>query len=222
MKILITDDHALFREGLRYVLMRLQPDVMVFEAGSFDEAVHVVSENPDLNLLLLDMAMPAPNGIDAIKLLRDRIPHIPIVIVSALEDNDLIQQALDCGVHGYIPKSSTGHEMLAALKQIFEGNIYIPPKLTTDNHAAAKTESACKQSVGSYQGLTLRQIDVLVLLCKGLPNKSICSELGISEGTVKRHITEIFRKLKVANRTQAVVAAQALGMAAGREQRGQN
>ena len=158
--------------------------------------------------------MPAPNGIDAVKLLRDRIPHIPIVIVSALEDTDLIQQALDCGVHGYIPKSFTGREMLAALRLVLEGDIYIPAVPSTDNNAPVCADDSSKQPAGLCQGLTLRQIDVLMLLCKGLANKNISADLGISEGTVKRHITEIFRKLKVSSRTQAVVAAQALEMTA--------
>jgi len=222
MKILVTDDHALFREGLRYVLMQLEHDVQVLEAGDCDAAIHIARSHRDLNLILLDLAMDGLQGIDSFNLLRAHVPHVPIVIVSASEDRALVQQTLDHGAHGYIPKSSTGKTMVNALHVVLSGGIYLPPTIldTQENphievgspvhvDPEAKAEPPDRQS---SLGLTLRQLDVLSLLCKGMPNKAICRILEISEGTVKRHVTEILRKLNVSNRTQAVMTAQALGI----------
>jgi DNA-binding NarL/FixJ family response regulator len=166
--------------------------------------------------------MEGLEGIDSFKLLRARVPHVPIVIVSASEDRGLVQQALDRGAHGYIPKSSTGKTMIGALRVVLSGGIYLPPTildtqknphieagLPAHSNPEAKAEPPDSQS---SLGLTLRQLDVLSLLCKGMPNKEICRILEVSEGTVKRHVTEILRKLNVSNRTQAVMTAQALGI----------
>jgi len=217
MKILVTDDHALFREGLRYVLMQLEHDVQVLEAGDCDAAVRIAHAHRDLNLILLDLAMDGLQGIDSFNLLRARVPQVPIVIVSASEDRGLVQQTLDRGAHGYIPKSSTGKTMINALHLVLSGGIYLPPTLLdTPVHSdpEAKTEPPDRQP---SLGLTLRQLDVLSLLCKGMSNKTICRILEVSEGTVKRHVTEILRKLNVSNRTQAVMTAQALGVSVNRD-----
>ncbi len=222
MKILITDDHALFREGLRYVLRQLEEGVIILEAGDCHEAVRLVSEHQDLDLILLDLVMEGTRGLDALKILRDRVPSVPIVIVSAVEERDIVRQALDRGAQGYIPKSSTGAVMINALRLILSGDIYLPP-LLLDTLARQRqpvvsnnpTPAAYAASRHEGHGLTLRQLEVLSLVCQGLSNKHICRVLGLSQGTVKIHVTAILKALNVSNRTQAVLAAKRLGLTDG-------
>lgn len=216
MEILITDDHALFRDGLQYVLRQLQEDVTIFEADDCDEAVRVATEHKQLDLILLDLNMQGTHGIDALKILRTCAPSVPIVIVSGCEDPDTVKAALDCGAQGYIPKSSNSNMMLVALRLVLAGGIYIPTQLLdarlhdtgTEVPSTAKTADKADTS----HGLTLRQLEVLSLICNGLSNKEICRALELAEGTVKIHVTAILKGLSVSSRTQAVIAAQKFGL----------
>lgn len=204
MRILLADDHDLFRAGLGMVLQGLGDGVELAQAGSLSAAMACVDETPEFDLALLDLNMPAMNGMAGLRQFRQQFPEIPVVIVSASDSPADAQQALDAGASGYIHKSSAPQVMLSALQLVLAGGVYVPPQ-------ALRAEEAAPVSYkGKFGGLTARQIDVLRLLAAGKPNKLIARELGLSEGTVKIHLSTIFRVLDVNNRTEAVLAAQAM------------
>lgn len=223
MKILITDDHPLFRDGLRYVLQPLDEDLTIFEAGNFDETVGIATAHPDLDVVLLDLAMGGTHGLAALQRLRGRFPALPVVIISASEDGDTMRRALDLGAQGFIPKSSSSSVMLGALRLVLAGGIYLPPAFLAevktipardkkDFDAPSPARGSVSSPPGPAHGLTLRQLEVLSLVCKGFANKEICNLLGLSEGTVKIHVTAILKALNVTNRTRAVIVARELGL----------
>lgn len=200
MKILLADDHALVREGLTHVLHRLDSSTVIIEAEDCDAALHIAAQHPDLDLALLDIAMPGMEGLQGIGRMRERLPSTPIVMLSASEDPQVIRDSLHCGAQGFIPKSSTGTVMLSALRLVFSGGIYLPPFLLRPLQIPNSDHRL---------DLTPRQREVLALIIKGTPNKEIARALNISETTVRTHATAIFKVLHVSNRTQAGhVAAQ--------------
>ncbi len=207
VKILVADDHALFRDGLRYVLARLGDDVEILEAKNCAEALALVGSRSDLDLVMLDLAMPGMDGLAGLRALRARSPAVPVVILSASEEPADMRQALDRGAMGFIPKSSTSSVMLSALRLVLSGGVYLPPAFL-ERHQSGTTPIAAS-SVEAL-GLTPRQHDVLRLLGQGQSNKEIARVLGLAEGTVKLHISAILRALGVHNRTGAVVAAARL------------
>ncbi len=207
MRILVADDHALFRDGLRYLLSRLGDDVEIIEAKDCAEALTRVAERPDLDLLLLDLAMPGMDGLAGLRALRARNPEVPVVILAASEEPTDVRLALDGGAMGFIPKSSTSNVMLGALRLVLSGGVYVPPAFL-DRFQAGRIPVAAASL--DALGLTPRQHDVLRLLGRGQPNKEIARVLGLAEGTVKLHISAILRALGVDNRTQAVLAAARL------------
>ena len=209
MKILVADDHALFRDGLRYVLARLADSVEILEAKDGGEALALAAAQPDLDLVLLDLAMPGMDGFAGLRALRARIPSVPVVIVAASEESSDIRVALDGGAMGFIPKSSTSDVMLSALRLVLSGGVYLPPallnRLSTGKGLARKAAPTL-----DALGLTPRQHDVLRLLGQGKSNKEIAQTLALTEGTVKLHVSAILKTLDVDNRTQAVIAAARL------------
>lgn len=202
MKILLIDDHALFREGLSHVLCKLDEHVSILEASDLETATQHISENPDLDLVLLDLHMPKISGFDILKNFAKTYPTLPVVIISASTKRSDIQQALALGAMGFIPKDTTSEVMLNALQLIFSGGIYTPPDLT----------KTARQSNNTSASLTPRQLDVLKLMVEGHSNKVIAAELELAEGTIKMHITAILSNLGVSNRTKAAMAAEKLGL----------
>jgi len=196
--------------------------VLIYEAENCDNAVHIAMEQQQLDLILLDLVMRGTNGIDALKTLRNCVPSIPIVIVSGTEEPNTVKKALDCGAQGFIPKSSNSEIMLGALRLVLSGGVYIPSLLLNDSVKDPSNESTLGNSVNrenelhssppADHGLTLRQLEVLSLICRGLSNKEISRTLGLAEGTVKIHVTAILKTLRVTSRTQAVIAAQGFGL----------
>jgi DNA-binding NarL/FixJ family response regulator len=212
LKILVADDHALFRDGLRYLLGQLDGALELLEAKDGAEALELARAHPDLDLVLLDLGMPGIDGLAGLRLLRARCPAVPVVILSASEEPADVRQALDAGALGFIPKSSTSQVMLSALRLVLSGGMYLPPSYMERSHAV-RVPLAAASSVESL-GLTPRQLDVLRLLGQGHSNKEIARVLDLAEGTVKLHISAILRALGVDNRTRAVVAAaRLLGLA---------
>jgi len=210
VRILVADDHALFRDGLRYLLSRLGDDVEMLEAKDCAEALARVAERSDLDLILLDLAMPGMDGLAGLRALRARNPAVPVVILSASEEPTDVRLALDGGAMGFIPKSSTSNVMLGALRLVLSGGVYVPPAFL-DRFQTGRIPVATASL--DVLGLTPRQHDVLRLLGRGQSNKEIARVLGLAEGTVKLHISAILRALGVDNRTQAVVtAARLLGL----------
>lgn len=201
MKILIADDHALFREGLRYVLRALDPHVVVLEAASAAQAMQMAAREQQLDLVLLDLAMPGLDGFAGLDMLRERFPDIPVVVVSASEEARDVRRALDAEASGFIPKSMSGAEMVCALRTVLAGNVYVPKGIGLDD-----------EHESNELRLTPRQHQVLELMCEGMSNKEIAIRLGMAEGTVKIHVTAILRAMNASNRTHAVILAAQLGL----------
>jgi DNA-binding NarL/FixJ family response regulator len=212
IKLLVVDDHALVREGVRHTLESLSCEVQVFEAKSGGEAVHLVERQSDFDLVLLDLQLPDIDGFQALTRLRERNPDLPVVILSASDERPDVVSALNMGAVGFIPKSYTRELMLNAVRLVLAGGVYIPPHALgfTGSPKAEARRVQQHESIGSL-GLTQRQLQVLSLLAQGKPNKIIARDLNITEPTVKSHVTQILRALKVTNRSQAVIAARRLG-----------
>jgi DNA-binding NarL/FixJ family response regulator len=206
MKILVADDHALFREGMRHVLADLEERIEVFEAANSRAALDCARLDEDLDLVLLDLNMPDMDGFEALTLFCERYPALPVVILSASNSKREMRRALDMGALGFIPKDSTGAVVLSALRLVLSGGIYVPPSLVAAENAATA------MGQGGLARLTNRQHQVLALLAEGKTNKEIANELELVEATVKMHVTAIMRALDVSNRTQAVVVAERLGL----------
>jgi DNA-binding NarL/FixJ family response regulator len=214
MKILVCDDHALFREGLRHVLRELNRRAELVEAGSADDALRLAATHADLDLVLLDLHLPGTDGRAALRAFRTRHPTLPVVIVSASEEVDDVRAALDGGASGYIPKSASGSVLRGALQLVLAGSVYVPPAVLAaagahvERPAAARRESRRDRA----SGLTNRQLEVLELMARGLTNKDIARVLAIAQGTVKGHIASILEILDVSNRTEAVTVMHELGL----------
>src|SRR5262245_18389108 len=222
MKILVVDDHVLIREALRGVLRELKGEAaVVIEAPDAREALQQLDENPDVELVLLDLGLPDRDGFEILVELGQRHPTISVVVHSAHQDRDRVLKALDLGAVGFIPKSARREVLLGAFNLIFSGGVYIPPEIL-DRHppaaAAQGAPAAPKRKVSAAElGLTERQMEVLALMMRGKSNKAICRALDLAEPTVKIHVSAVLKALKAANRTEAVMAAAALGLEPKRE-----
>ncbi|MFV3074021.1 LuxR C-terminal-related transcriptional regulator [Niveispirillum fermenti] len=215
MKILIGDDHLLFREGLCRLLTQLDSQASFVEAGTFDEVRELARDGQDFDLVLLDLQMPGFPGFNGVQEVCEAQAGTPVVIVSASESQADVRAALDAGASGYIPKSSSVKIMLSALNLIFSGGVYVPPAALLGDGPGVGGGAGGLPGVspgpgggaGGTPALTQRQRDVLRCLREGKSNKQIAYELGLSEGTVKIHVTAVMRSLGVRNRTQAVIAS---------------
>ena len=180
-----------------------------------------IEQNPDLELILLDLALPDRDGLEMLSELGKRYPTISVVVLSAQQDRDTVMKALDLGALGFIPKSGQREVMLSAFNLIFSGGIYIPPEILDRREPAAapRPAPAPAKAVAADVGLTERQIEVLALMMQGKSNKAISRVLDLAEPTVKIHVSAILKALKVANRTEAAMAATALGLGARQDAR---
>lgn len=211
MQIIVADDHALFREGLRHVLGDLDDSLDVLEADTGRSALRLADQHPNADMVLLDLNMPDISGLAALKQLSERHPTLPVVVLTASTSRTDMQRALALGALGYIPKDATGPVMLTALRLVQAGGIFIPPALA-DVGSTAINGTPGNLARGDAANLTPRQRDVLQLLAQGQTNKQIARHCDLAEATVKMHVTAIFRALDVSNRTQAVIAAEQLGL----------
>ena len=206
--ILVADDHPLFREALRGAVQRVLPDARLREAEDVDALYALVEDEPDADLLLLDLNMPGAQGFSALVHLRALHPELPIVMVSAREEPAVMRRALDHGAMGFIPKSADAATLGGAITCVLEGDRWAPaaadaaPAPSSEEHDAARR----------VRDLTPQQFRVLQMLGEGLLNKQIAYELGVSEATIKAHMTAILRKLGASNRTQAVLVAGRLAL----------
>jgi len=206
--LLIADDHPLFREALRGAASRVLPDARVHEAENANALFVLVDRHPDADLLLLDLNMPGVQGFSALIHLRAQHPQLPVVMVSAREERTIMRRALDHGAMGFIPKSADAAAIGAALMRVLDGDRWVPDGLG-DVPGISREE---QQIAARVRELTPQQFRVLQMLGTGLLNKQIAWELGISEATVKAHMTAILRKLAASNRTQAVLLAGRLAI----------
>jgi len=211
MKFLVIDDHELVREGLRHVLESLGDRITVLEASNATEAYSLAEQHADLDLALLDLKLPGVGGYAAMQELHRRHNTLPVVIISGSEDTPSVVAALKMHAAGFIPKSSPREVMLQALRLVLAGGVYIPPQALAFAGLDDPGESSNREAASIEKpALTERQREVLGLIAQGKPNKIIANELNISEATVKAHVTDIMRALKVTNRAQAGVAARLL------------
>ena len=211
MKILLVDDHVLFRAGLRMLLSVLQENLQIIEAGSCAEAIAMSRAHPDIRLCLLDLSLRNEDGMGVVSAIKEVSPTIVAVVVSADENPATIYRALEEGAMGYIPKSVTAEVMTQALKLVLAGGIYLPASLIETRREATPKSSAAPD-VKPDTDLTVRQHQVLQCLLRGWPNKLISRHLSLSENTVKTHLSAIYRVLDVTTRSQAVIAAGRLGI----------
>jgi DNA-binding NarL/FixJ family response regulator len=219
MKVLLVDDHVLFREGISMLLKHLMGAVEVFEAGSCREGMSQLASQPGMDLILMDIGLPDMSGIEGIGLIREQYPDVPVVALSSSEDKATVLSALDKGAMGFIPKTSSSAVLTSALRLIMAHGIYLPPSVfLSDRHEVAAERARptptgiAQQTTPATLGLTPRQAEVLHRILQGKPSKVICRELELSSSTVKTHTSAVLRALNVTTRTQAVVAAGKLGL----------
>jgi DNA-binding NarL/FixJ family response regulator len=210
MKILLSDDHGLIREAVRSVLQELVPDGSVLEASDGRRTVELIAQNPDIDLVLLDLNLPDRDGLALLGEVRTRYPAISVVVLSAFQDQPTIRKALRLGALGFIPKNTERDVMINALRLVFAGGIYIPREALDQPAAAAapngKAPPDLRRRLPPGVVLTDRQGEVLALVMEGKSNKAISRDLDVAEHTVKNHVTAIFKALNVTNRTEAVIA----------------
>jgi len=205
MKFLVVDDHPMLRDGVAAVLRQFDSDATVLQAADGERALALAAEHPDLAAAWVDLRMAGMAGLDTIVQLRRRHAGLPVIVLSSSEDPDDVRRALRAGARGYCPKSAGPATLLAALRLVLAGEIYVPPFMAQLPPSAAEPVHA--------SGLTGRQLEVLQLLCRGHTNREIGRLLGMQEKTVKGHVSAIFRTLRVVHRLQAVEAARAAGIA---------
>lgn len=211
MKLLIVDDHTLFRSGLSHLLQSLTPPPEVVESEGLNSALQLLEKHHDIDLVLLDLKLADAVGVDSLLTLRKHSPDIPIIILSGEQDPDVIRRCIDQGAMGFITKSATHDELLNAIRLIVKGGIYLPRDVMTNSaHARSPHE---RSDVALLASLSDRQREVLTYLLQGKPNKTISTNMDISENTVKAHLSAIFRTLGARNRTEAVYFAARAGVA---------
>jgi DNA-binding NarL/FixJ family response regulator len=208
-KIIIADDHPLFRAALRQAVTQAVPGVEIVEADSLAAVQEAVEKHGDADLVLLDIHMPGTHGFSGLVFLRGQHPGVPVVVVSGSEETHVMKRAIDYGASGFIPKSAPLETISEAIASVLEGEEWLPQELT-DNMDDVSEED--QQFAAALASLTPQQFRVLTMLTEGLLNKQIAYELSVSEATIKAHVTAILRKLGVHSRTQAVIAAQRLGV----------
>lgn len=207
LSFLIADDHPLFRTALRQTLTALFPDCTILEAEDIKSLQHHMDAAADPSLILLDLHMPGAHGFSGLVYLTAHFPQIPVVLVSAHDTAEVIHRALDHGAAGFLSKSSQPDTISSAIKAVMAGNIWKPEGF--DPSASGSSEEE-KSIAAAMTSLTPQQFRVANMLVQGLLNKQIAYELNVTEATVKAHVTEIFRKLGVHSRTQAVLAISQL------------
>ncbi len=215
MKVLVGDDHRLFRDGIRLQLQAFDAGACVLDASDFPEVFAALQEAGEVDLVLIDLGMPGMDWRDALRSLAEDYASIPVVVVSATDDRGVIMAALELGVSGYVPKTSSGEVMINALRLVLAGGVYLPPEILAHAGTTRLTRGKGRKPSspdGASSDLTQRQLEVLHLIADGKSNKEIGFLLGLSDGTVKTHISSILRALKSNNRTQAILAASRMGI----------
>ncbi|HSP48932.1 MAG TPA: response regulator transcription factor [Pseudolabrys sp.] len=201
--MVIADDHPLFRGALREAISGLLEQVDIAEAGTFNEVTELLERGSEVDLVLLDLTMPGVRGFSGLMYLRAQYPGVPVIVVSANDDPAVIRHCMEFGASGFIPKTLGVEAMRGAISRILSGGVWTPPDV--DLSAGSDAETAALMA--RMATLTPQQVRVLMMLSEGLLNKQIAYQLGVSEATVKAHVSAILQKLGVESRTQAVIAA---------------
>jgi DNA-binding NarL/FixJ family response regulator len=222
MKILLVDDHSLITDALRILLLDIDPNANVFTAGDAEGAERLLDQHPDADLMLLDLGIPGASGTSVLEALVARAPDLKILVLSGVQDQRSVMRVLQLGAAGFVPKSMASETLVSAIKFVLSGGVYIPADLLDDVTRGAamlglpeRGRDMLGQPTQNRIQLTERQEQVLQLLARGAPIKIICRELGLSEGTVKTHVTAIYRAFGASNRTEALLAARRQGYDVG-------
>lgn len=214
MKYLIVDDHALVTGALSMMLLDREPDAEIHTAGSAEEALRLIDrEGESADLLILDLTMPGVTGTELMEEIVRRQPMLKILVVSGLLDKTSIMRVLQLGAAGFVPKSFDTSMLTGAIDFVLRGGVFIPSKLLSDGQRAGFFSETAKslRSPSEEVHLTERQKEVLMLLAQGAPIKRICLDLNLSEGTIKTHVSAIYRAFGATNRTEALLAARRAG-----------
>lgn len=209
-KIIIADDHPLFRAALRQAVSQAVSGVEIIEADTLESVQLAVEEHVDADLVLLDIHMPGAQGFSGLVFLRGQHPSVPVIVVSGSEETHVMKRAIDFGASGFIPKSSPLETISEAIVAVLKGDEWLPKELEDSMDDLVTDED--QKFAEAIASLTPQQFRVLTMLTEGLLNKQIAYDLNVSEATIKAHVTAILRKLGVHSRTQAVIAAQRLGV----------
>jgi len=220
VKILIADDHSLIREGLKHALRDFPVPCIPLEASDATEVRSILESDSDIGLVVLDLQMPGVSELELLSDLCNQYPATPIVVLSSAESPRIIQRCIDRGAAGFIPKRAASEVLVSAIQLVLSGGVYIPPEILGNplqpigdtGVTGDKVTAAPKRSTSVRPDFTDRQLDVLKLLSAGKSNKAIANRLGLSEHTVKIHMTGIFKVLGVSNRTEAVIAYREMGL----------
>jgi DNA-binding NarL/FixJ family response regulator len=202
-RLVIADDHPLFRGALREAVAGLLEAVDIAEAGTFEEVTELLERGGEVDLVLLDLTMPGVRGFSGLMYMRAQFPSVPVIVVSANDDPAAIRRCMEFGASGFIPKTLGVEVMRGAIRRVLDGGLWTPPDV--DLAAGPAVESS--GLIARMATLTPQQVRVLMMLSEGLLNKQIAYQLGVSEATVKAHVSAILQKLGVESRTQAVIAA---------------
>lgn len=220
MKIILADDHALFRDALTQYIERADPDVKVFLAEDLHQAMNLMSAEDGVDFVMLDLKMPGMNGLQGLQKMKDLYPDTPVAILSGLAEKEDVEEAMSLGAAGYFPKTLPGKIMLQGIYKILQGEVFTPvdhntnqilPSYHADPNAVPAADGA--RAAGLVVALTPREREVLGFLLKGASNKEIANIMDLQVVTVKLHVRGICRKLGAKNRTQAALLAQQMGMA---------
>jgi DNA-binding NarL/FixJ family response regulator len=222
MKILVVDDHSLITDALRILLLDIDPEAVVHTAADAVGAEKLLDQHPDADLMLLDLTLPGASGTSLLESLVARAPDLKILVLSGVQDQRSVMRVLQLGAAGFVPKSMASETLVSAIRFVLSGGVYIPADLLDDVTRGAgilglpeRGRDMLGQPTTNRVQLTERQEQVLQLLARGAPIKIICGELGLSEGTVKTHVTAIYRAFGASNRTEALLAARRHGYDVG-------
>ena len=210
MKILVVDDHPLYRSGVVYTLQNLGVPAEVIECAALDTAFKRLDDGLQVDLMVLDLQMPGYQGIDSVRAVRSRRPEVPVLVLSGNEDPSVVRECIDLGAFGFVPKSAPADQFHAALKLVLSGGVYLPPTSLSIGSPATRAQQDAWSRLGAH--LTERQRQVLLGIVQGKPNKVIARDLGLSDTTVKSHVAHILDALVVSNRTEAVYALARAGL----------
>ena len=215
MKIILVDDHALITEALSALLIDVDADVAIYTGHNADDALRLVGEHPDADLMLLDLGMPGATGTSLLEAIIEREPDLKVLVLSGVDDQRSVMRVLQAGAAGFVPKSMATDTLVAAIRFVLSGGVYIPSDLLDTARLGPLSGPPPRVQElppgGTRVALTERQEQVLQLLARGAPIKVICRELNLSEGTVKTHVTAIYRAFDASNRTEALLAARRNG-----------
>lgn len=220
MKVLLVDDHSLITDAVSALLQDVDPDVEIHTGATAPEAMTLVEQHPDADLLLLDLGVPGATGTSLLEAIVAQVPDLKILVLSGMQDQRSVMRTLQLGAAGFVPKSMATDKLLSAIKFVMSGGFYIPADLLEEAQRlgplSGPPQRVQNATIGAARiALTERQEQVLQLLARGAPIKIICRELGLSEGTVKTHVTAIYRAFGASNRTEALLAARRNGYDVG-------